>query len=418
MSVSEESSHPEAGQRRVPKKFNAVPYEYHAEIEVEIDTVTNLGDGLGRVDGWVVMVPHCLPGERVLARIWHNAANFSRGDLVKILRESPDRVAPVCPLFGECGGCQYQTLSYPAQLALKTRQIGELLTKIGGIKTEITPCIGSPKQYGYRSKLTPHFQRPRDPAAPMPIGFLYANNARKIIDVPQCPIATDAINAKLTAVRADVQANRNRYKNGATLLLRDTVEGVVTDHKKVVSEKVGDLTLKFLAGDFFQNNPFILEKFVGCGVDEAAAPGIRFLVDTYCGSGLFALNAARRFEKVLGIEVNPDAVKKAAENARLNGLANCEFHADSAEHIFSKVTFPPEETAVIIDPPRKGCDEVFLTQLVAFAPKRLVYVSCGPDTQARDLKFLVGAGYKIVKVQPFDLFPQTRHIENIAVLER
>lgn len=418
MSVSEESSHPEAGARRVPKKFNPVPFDYHREVEVEIDTVTNLGDGLGRVDGWVVMVPHCLPGERVLARIWHNAANFSRGDLVRIVRPSPDRITPACPLFGECGGCQYQNLNYDAQLALKTRQIGELLAKIGGIRTEISPCRPSPRQWGYRSKITPHFKRPQSPDDPMPIGFLYANNAHKIIDVPHCPIATDAINAKLPAVRADARANRARYKNGATLLLRQTQEGVVTDHKKVVSEKVGDLTLRFLAGDFFQNNPFILEEFVGFGVNEAAAPGIKYLVDTYCGSGIFALSAARKFEKVLGIEVNADAVAKATENARLNGITNCAFVADSAEHIFSKAKFNPAETAVIIDPPRKGCDEVFLTQLVAFAPKRLVYVSCGPDTQARDLKFLVAAGYRIVKVQPFDLFPQTRHIENIAVLEK
>ena len=252
----------------------------------------------------------------------------------------------------------------------------------------------------------------------MPIGFLQVDNAHKIVDVPHCPIATDAINAALPAIRARATADREKFKRGATLLLRHTQEGVVTDHKQVVSEKVGDLTLKFLAGDFFQNNPFILEKFVGYAVDHAAAPGIRYLVDTYCGSGLFALSAAKRFEKVLGIEVNADAVTKARHNAELNSLKNCAFVADSAEHIFSKADFAPEQTAVIIDPPRKGCDEVFLKQLVAFAPKRLVYVSCGPDTQARDLKYLLAAGYRLLKVQPFDLFPQTRHIENIAVLER
>ncbi len=419
MTAQEETAHPEAGARRVPKKFNPTPFAYHQEVEVEVATVTNLGDGLGRVDGWVVMVPHCLPGERVVARIWHNAANFSRGDLVRIVRPSPDRVEPKCPLFGKCGGCQYQNLNYPAQLRLKTAQIGDLLARIGGIQdAPVDLAVGSPREWGYRSKITPHFQRPRGPQDAMPIGFLQVDNAHKIVDVPHCPIATDAINAALPGVRAKASAERARYKNGATLLLRHTVEGVVTDHKKVVSEKVGPLTLRFLAGDFFQNNPFILEKFVGYAVDHAAAPGIRFLVDTYCGSGLFALSAAKRFEKVLGIEVNADAVAKATENARLNGLANCAFVADSAEHIFSKADFAPAETAVIIDPPRKGCDEVFLAQLVAFGPKRLVYVSCGPDTQARDLKYLLAAGYRLVKVQPFDLFPQTRHIENIAVLEK
>ncbi len=417
--MSEESAHPEAGARRVPKKFNPVPYAYHQEVEVEIHTVTNLGEGLGRVDGWVVMVPHCLPGERVRARIWHNAASFSRGDLVAIVRPSPDRIAPACPLFGKCGGCQYQNLNYAAQLRLKTDQIRDLLARIGGIRDAVVdPAIGSPRAWGYRSKITPHFKRPAGPEDAMPIGFLAVDNAHRIVDVPRCPIATDAINAALPGVRARASAERARYRNGATLLLRQTVEGVVTDPKKVVSEKVGDLTLRFLAGDFFQNNPFILEAFVGYAVDHAAAPGIRYLVDTYCGSGLFALSAAKRFEKVLGIEVNADAVAKATENARLNGLQNCAFVADSAEHIFSKATCDPAATAVIIDPPRKGCDEVFLAQLTAFAPKRLVYVSCGPDTQARDLKYLLAAGYRLLKVQPFDLFPQTRHIENIVVLER
>ena len=152
MTAFEETAHPEAGARRVPKKFNATPYAYHQEVEVEIHTVTNLGEGLGRVDGWVVMVPHCLPGERVLARIWHNAANFSRGDLVRIVRPSPDRVEAKCALFGKCGGCQYQNLNYPAQLRLKTEQIRDLFSRIGGIKdAPVDPAIGSPREWGYRS---------------------------------------------------------------------------------------------------------------------------------------------------------------------------------------------------------------------------------------------------------------------------
>lgn len=416
--------------RKAPKKFKAEPFAYHQEIELEIHSLTNLGEGVGRADlggdvSWVVFVAGALPGERVKARVWHNAKNFSRADLSEILVPARERVEPRCPLFGKCGGCQYQNMTYEAQLAWKTRQIEELFTRIGGLTIPagtLEPCRGSPKQWHYRTKITPHFEAPRPGEKSFPVGFLAAGSSRKITDVPACPIATEAVNAALVKARERVfeKASRGEFRRGATLLLRETLEGVATDCKARVSERVGSLTLHFVAGDFFQNNPFVLPDFVNCAVTAARGNGAcRFLADTYCGSGLFALSAAAFFERVLGVEVSEDAVANARENARGNGISNCEFVAGKSEIIFEKVAFPPDETAVIMDPPRKGADEAFLRQLLEFAPARIVYVSCGPDTQARDLKFLSAAGkYKIEKIMPFDLFPQTRHIENIAVLSR
>lgn len=407
---------------RVPAKFKPEPYAYHQELELEIASLTNLGEGVARHDGWVIFVPGVLPGERVKVRIWHNAKNFSRADLVEVLSASPERVDPQCPLFGTCGGCQYQNLAYLAQLRWKTQQVSELLERIGKISFPVNPCHGSPKQYGYRSKITPHFERPRQGDSEFPIGFLAAGTSRRIVDVPQCPIATAAINSALPELRKKMRsrAARGEFRKGVTMLIRETREGIVTDHKAPVSEGVGDLVLHFVAGDFFQNNPFILKDFVDFGVRAARGNNdCKYLVDTYCGSGLFALSAAKYFEKVLGVEVSEDAVVKARENAKANGLANCEFTAGSSEIIFAKVPFSPEETAIIIDPPRKGCDEAFIAQLLAFAPKRIVYVSCGPDTQARDLQMILASGkYTLEEVQPFDLFPQTRHIENVAILSK
>lgn len=407
---------------RVPAKFKAEPFAYHQELELDVATLTNLGEGVARLDGWVVFVAGALPGERVKARVWHNAKNFSRADLVEVLVPARERVEPQCPLFGKCGGCQYQNLGYAAQLEWKTRQVSELLERLGKISFPVNPCRGSPKRYGYRSKITPHFERPRNGENDFPIGFLAAGTSRRIIDVPACPIATDGINAALPRLRADARsrAAKGEFRKGATLLIRETLEGVMTDPKAPVSERVGELTLKFVAGDFFQNNPFILPEFVDFGVRAARGNGeCKYLADTYCGSGLFALSAAKYFDRVLGVEVSEDAVAKATENAAANGLANCGFVAGSSEVIFGKVDFPPDETALIIDPPRKGCDEAFISQLLAFAPRRVVYVSCGPDTQARDLqKILADGRYALEEVQPFDLFPQTRHIENVAVLSR
>jgi 23S rRNA (uracil1939-C5)-methyltransferase/tRNA (uracil-5-)-methyltransferase len=183
-------------------------------------------------------------------------------------------------------------------------------------------------------------------------------------------------------------------------------------------EVVDGVRFEFQAGDFFQNNPFILPDFVRHVVNEAVAGGARFLVDAYCGSGLFGICAARRFEEVIGVEVSASAVVKAGHNAQLNGLENCRFLAADAEQIFAQVTSPPESTAVIIDPPRAGCSEGFLAQLMAFRPRTLVYVSCNPATQMRDLKQLNAGGYALRRVQPFDLFPQTKHLECVMTLER
>jgi tRNA/tmRNA/rRNA uracil-C5-methylase (TrmA/RlmC/RlmD family) len=405
-------------------KFNDLPFAYHAELELDIATLTNLGSGLGRVAlpgeteaKWVIMVPFALPGERVRVRVFRNHKNFSEADLVTVLTPSPSRVAATCPLFGRCGGCQYQHLAYADQLAWKQRQVGELLQHLAGVTFPVAPVIASPRALGYRSKITPHFNPPRE-GLPMPIGFLRQGTRFDILDVPQCPIATPAINDRLTLVRADVQARRASYTRGATLLLREAGGEVTTDYDAIVTESVGDLKLRFLARDFFQNNPFILPAFTQYVRAQAAGSGARFLVDAYCGSGLFALTAAPAFEAVTGIELSASSITFARENAAANGIANATFQAGDASGIFQGLTFPPADTAVIIDPPRKGCDETFLTQLFAFGPRAVVYVSCDPATQMRDLGHFLTAGYTLSAVQPFDLFPQTRHLECVLTLVR
>ncbi|MFW6354749.1 MAG: class I SAM-dependent RNA methyltransferase, partial [Verrucomicrobiota bacterium] len=377
-----------------PKNFVPEPFTYHEEVELQIDDLSNLGEGVGRIDGWVVMVPFALPGERVRVRIWRNKKNYSDADLVEVLEASSERVEPPCPLFTECGGCQYQHLHYEGQLRWKTSQIRALLKHLGGLEVPVEPCRGSPAEYGYRSKLTPHFGKPRDGQLG-PIGFQrYAN--RSIVDVPQCPIARPAINAKLTEERIRLRAvGPRKLKRGGTLLLREGAEGVTTDNKATLTGRVGERTFQFIAGEFFQNNPHVLPLLVDYALEQAAAPGVDNLVDTYCGVGVFALCGADRFEQVVGIEVSAQAVTLAEANARINGIRNARFRAGSAEAIFAGLDLPPAETAVLMDPPRRGSDEVFLSQLVAYGPARVVYVSCGPDTQARDLKYLAAHGYAI-----------------------
>jgi tRNA/tmRNA/rRNA uracil-C5-methylase (TrmA/RlmC/RlmD family) len=428
------------------KKFQDLPFTYHQEIELEIATLTNLGLGLGRValpspgrepgapapaavspppreGGWVIMVPFALPGERVRVRVFRNHKNYSEADLVAVLEPSPHRVAAPCPVFGRCGGCQYQHFAYAEQLAWKRRQVAELLEHMAGVEFPVEPVIGSPREYGYRSKITPHFAAPRaEPltAATFPIGFLRQATRFELVDVPRCEIATEAINAQLPAVRDETRAAAaaGAYPRGGTVLLRDANGAVATDSSAIITEEVAGLRLRFLARDFFQNNPFILPSFVAYVAGQAAAGGARFLVDAYCGSGLFALGAARAFERVAGVEISETSVAFARENAAANAIANVSFLAAEAGAIFAGLEFPPDETVVIIDPPRKGCDESFLRQLFTFAPQTVVYVSCDPATQMRDLRGFLGAGYRLTRVQPFDLFPQTRHLECVITLTR
>jgi tRNA/tmRNA/rRNA uracil-C5-methylase (TrmA/RlmC/RlmD family) len=461
------------------KKFNDQPFAYHQELELEIVTLTNLGSGLGRIpiatpqsaardshtpsSGWVVMVPFTLPGERVRARVFRNHKNFSEADLVEVLSASPDRVTPRCPLFGRCGGCQYQHLSYAAQLEWKRRQVAELLQHMAGIEFAVAPVVASPRDYHYRSKITPHFNAPRaspmhglefgvrslepgssDPsrsdsetpnskletphspaagsgrAPAVPIGFLRQGTRFDIVDVPHCPIATEAINVRLGAVREAVHAKQESYTRGATLLLREASGEVTTDYEAIITETVGELKLHFLARDFFQNNPFILPAFTRYVREQAAVTGATFLVDAYCGSGLFALTAASAFQRVAGVEISESSVRFARENAAANGISNATFTTGDAAAIFATLdaAFAASETVVVIDPPRKGCDESFLRQLFAFGPRGVVYVSCDPATQMRDLRLFLEAGYVLTGAQPFDLFPQTRHLECVLTLRR
>lgn len=398
-----------------PRKFVPHPFAYHQELEVRIENLTNEGSGVARVDGWVVFVPFALPGELVRCRIYRNHKNYSNADLVEVLEASADRVSPRCELFGQCGGCQYQHLAYDRQLEWKRRQVEELLLHMARLEHPVQPVISSPQQYGYRSKITPHFHRPKGGEV-AEIGFLRAGTRNAMVDVESCPIAMPALNEALG--RAREAARAGSYKNGATLLLRAGVNGVLTRPDAITVEQVGGMRFEFLAGDFFQNNPFILADFVAHAVDQAAASGARFLVDAYCGSGLFGICAAPRFEEVIGVEISETAVARAAHNAALNHLANCRFLAADASAIFSQVPHAGQETVVLIDPPRAGCSEAFLQQLFQFGPRRVVYVSCNPATQMRDLVLFTAAGYRLGAVQPFDLFPQTKHLECVMTLER
>jgi 23S rRNA (uracil1939-C5)-methyltransferase/tRNA (uracil-5-)-methyltransferase len=346
--------------------------------------------------------------------------------------------------------------------------VQELFERLGGLSPTEFPAvldtIGTGEVYGYRSKITPHYDAPMQkkelrrarndgdattktsiPCEIGPIGFK-EKASHRLVDVPYCHIATPKINDALHRLREEKreEARRGVLKKpgkGATLLLRDSNGAVETNHTAYVNATVKGLVFRFQAGNFFQNNPYMLDLMVDLVVDAATAASpdgmaMTHLIDCYCGSGLFCIGSSSHFDVCVGIEVNEMAITEARDNALLNGIRNCDFVAASAEAIFSSDApvgvgvsgenegglvvgdFPRDTTVVVLDPPRKGCSEEFLDQLNEYRPARVVYMSCDPATQARDAKSLLSFGYRIVSIQPFDLFPQTRHIECLAVFER
>jgi 23S rRNA (uracil1939-C5)-methyltransferase/tRNA (uracil-5-)-methyltransferase len=477
----------------VPTKFKPYPFSYHTELVVRIESLTNLGFGIARVElddddnlqrkegniishkenneghddddvaainkkkKWVIFVPNVIPDELVKVRIYRNFASYSDADLLQIIEPSLDRIDPICSLATVCGGCQYQHISISKQRQMKTLQVQELFEKLGGLSPTDFPAvldtIGTNEIYGYRSKITPHYDAPlKKKTQPKectigPIGFK-EKASHRIVDVPHCFIATSTINNALQEIRNNIreQAQLGLLKKptkGATLLLRDSNNGdvVETNHTAYVLTTVNNLTFRFQAGNFFQNNPYMLPIMVDLVVNAATQVSrttgqtMTHLIDCYCGSGLFCIASSSKFNVCVGIEVNEKAIEEARYNALLNGIHNCDFVAASAEAIFMSkepvriagdgdgvellvADFPRERTVVVLDPPRKGCSEEFMAQLHDFQPARVVYMSCDPSTQARDAKLLLSYGYEIVSIQPFDLFPQTRHIECLAIFEK
>ena len=485
--------------------------ECFTEVEVRISELSSTGDGLGlsSTSDHVYVVPFTLPGDLVQARIikLYPQAHYTMTDFVKVITPSPQRDDSLvkCPYFGKCAGCQIQMLPYELQLQHKKSIVEKAYHHFSGLTPNVIPAvsetIGSPLQYGYRTKLTPHFdgppgcmtrkakrshpsERKRFEEVP-PIGF-QQKGTRKTIDIEDCPIGTDVVRAGLRMERKRVSEEIANYTTGATILLRENTlrkskpqpqpkelapvpgqsqkmdasrqtgpqsesenetsrssvndshlepsayiqeKTCITDQKAISTEYIDNFQFQNTAGAFFQNNNSILPTFTDY-IRQRIVPGsseddgnrIQYLIDAYCGSGLFTITLSSLFSSSMGIDIAGASIVSARENAAANKVSNTSFMEADASMLFKKVTYPPEKTVVIIDPPRKGCDHNFRQQLLEFGPRRVVYVSCNVHTQARDVGILVeGVGdcrYEVESLQGFDFFPQTGHVEGVAILAR
>jgi len=373
-----------------------MPLKIGDKLTLTINDIAFGGEGVGRVDDFVVFVPFVLAGETVEAEITEVKKNFARAKLLRVEKPSPERVAPECRYFGACGGCQYQHIAYPAQLRLKHKQISDLFERVGKIPSDkIAPVIPCPSPYGYRNRIMIRSQWNK-PEQKLNIGFIRAD-CGLVEDIEECKIAEPALNEQIRHVRAHPPP-----KGGIKVMLR-------------VQPEDWDVP----PDSFFQNNFFLLPKLVETVREFLRASGARHLIDLYCGVGFFGIELAGAVESFVGVEYDQRAIQSARKNTAARNIATGEFVAAKAEDVLPGLLkkFSLEKTAVILDPPRKGCQPEILRLLRETGPAQVIYVSCHPATMARDLNILCADGvFDLAGVQPLDMFPQTQHVECVADL--
>ena len=366
------------------------------QLEVEITDIAFGGEGVARVNDFVLFIPFVAPGDRVRAEVTEVKKQFGRAKLLEVLTPGPQRVEPKCRHFGQCGGCQYQHLDYAFQLQVKGRQVREHFIRIGGFSDpKVAGVVPCPQPYHYRNRIMVRSQW-NGAEKRLVVGFL-RHDGRLVEEIDECAIAEPALNEELKRVH-----QKPPPKGGLKVTLR-----VMPDDWVLPRDS------------FFQNNFFLLPKLVETVRDRVRSGGSRFLIDTYCGVGFFAIELADLVEQFTGVEIDQMAIKAARENAQRRGIINGEFLAarteDKLPELLNRFTRP--HTTVILDPPRVGCAPAAMDQLRAERPAQIIYVSCHPATLARDLKRLCEGGlYRLEQVVPHDMFPQTQHVECVADL--
>jgi tRNA/tmRNA/rRNA uracil-C5-methylase (TrmA/RlmC/RlmD family) len=371
-----------------------VSLELGTRLTLTIGDIAFGGEGVARVEDFVVFIPFVAVGEVVEAEITELKKRFARAKLSRVLVPSPERSEPLCPHFGACGGCQYQHLAYPAQLRLKHKQICDAFQRIGHFTPElVAPVVPCPQVYGYRNRIMIRSQWDKLEQR-LKIGFLRADSGL-LVDLEECKIAEPALNEQIKRVRAHPPP-----RGGIKVVLRIPPEG-----------------WEVPPDSFFQNNFFLLPKLVEVVRNCVQAVGMRHLLDIYCGVGFFSIELGDLVESFVGVELDRLAIQAARRNAAARARTNGEFVAAAAEDVLPALLsrFTPQATTVLVDPPRKGCQPEMLQVLRRVQPAQVIYVSCHPATMARDLNVLCAEGvFELVQVVPLDMFPNTQHVECVA----
>jgi 23S rRNA (uracil1939-C5)-methyltransferase len=416
---------------------------------VEIEKLIYGGMGFARVDGKALFVRGGVPGDLLEATVVRDKRTFAEAKIERIIRASPERTAPKCPFFGICGACQWQHINYAFQLKAKEQVLRETLLRIGGFRElNIEPIVPSPHEYGYRERVTlSAWLEDRR----FKLGYHEKGEFRRV-PINGCPIASEEIDSEIKNLNEfflrdeydTLPFNRinivsdgkrayvtfSRITNGREGYvdsppnkdheLDETFKSLgIEDHEEHVFqfESLG-LTFNSVPSIFMQANSRINERLVSTVLDWAELECNEEVLDLFCGVGNFSLNLAKSARRVLGVDISKVAVSLARINSKVNMIENVRFVSSSVPSFLRSSSHQRAEfDLIILDPPREGAKDI-LEDLLNLSPKRMIYVSCNPSTLARDLKSLTERDYKLVKIRPFDMFPQTFHIESVALLRR
>lgn len=440
---------------------------------VEIVDIGQGGVGIGKFEGFTVFVDGGLVKDKIKVKITKSKKNYAVGEIVEIIESSPYRVERKCSKeLRDCGGCQIQELDYKEQLNIKTNEVKQVISRIGKLDdVVIHPALGMEEPFRYRNKA----QFPIQKVDGVPVIGFYKKKSHDIIPTDQCIIQHDVNDKIIKIIKTYIRAykvsiydekthtgvlrhlvtkvgfttkevmvvlvangKKLPYLNELASVLKENIPGFKTlvvnvnrDKTNVIlgnenriiygdgkiNDNIGDLVFEISPLSFFQVNPIQTEVLYNKALEYANLGENDTVFDIYCGIGTISLFLAQKAKKVYGIEIVEEAIKDAKRNAEINKLDNVEFYVGKAEEVVPKMYKQGKRAnVVVVDPPRKGCDEKVLDTIISMQPDRVVYVSCNPSTLARDLNYLDERGYKCLEVQPVDMFPHSVHIENVALI--
>lgn len=390
------------------------PESAGATVEVLIERILPGGAGLAHANGQTILVGLAAPGDRLRVRVERKRGSVSFASISEIIELSPARVEPPCPYFGRCGGCDFQQMTYEAQLAAKVEIIRDCLRRIARLDFSADiPITPSPAAWHYRSRAQWQYD-----ARTHRLGY-FERGSHTVCDVVECPVIVPALQEMLQDLRA-------RLRQG--LLPDDAAEfqavagdegaslfpPVEDEETREVSRQIGEHRYLFSAAGFFQINHELLPALVASALDKAQG---EHALDLYCGAGLFTLPLARRFARVTGVEGHPRAVAYARRNLASAQLTNALIErATVGQWLHDHAASLAPLDFLLLDPPRAGAEEGVVAGILAARPRLISYVSCDPATLARDLRSLTNGGYKLDSLTAFDMFPQTHHVETVAHL--
>lgn len=440
---------------------------------VEIVDIGQGGVGIGKFEGFTVFVDGGLVKDKIKVKITKSKKNYAVGEIVEILETSPYRVERKCSKeLKACGGCQIQELDYKEQLNIKTNEVKQVISRIGKLDdVVIHDALGMEEPFRYRNKA----QFPIQKVDGVPVIGFYKKKSHDIIPTDQCIIQHDVNDKIIKIIKTYIRAykvsiydekthtgvlrhlvtkigfttkevmvvlvangRKLPYLNELASVLKENIPGFKTlvvnvNREKTnvilgnenriiygdgkINDNIGDLVFEISPLSFFQVNPVQTEVLYNKALEYANLGENDTVFDIYCGIGTISLFLAQKAKKVYGIEIVEEAIKDAKRNAEINKLDNVEFYVGKAEEVVPKMYKQGKRAnVVVVDPPRKGCDEKVLDTIISMQPDRVVYVSCNPSTLARDLNYLDERGYKCLEVQPVDMFPHSVHIENVALI--